>query len=86
MHEQLCDFAEHINTGQGEKTTILIKPNETKEDWKSLSIKMHKLKLDLTGSMREMESKIVANNEIGVSVQQLEAGMEEFRLMLRRKV
>ena len=33
-----------INTGGNQTRTLVIKPNENKEDWKTLSMKMYKLR------------------------------------------
>jgi hypothetical protein len=33
-----------VNAGTNETKTFIIKPNETKEDWKSLSTKINKFK------------------------------------------
>ena len=74
-----------INTGGNEVKTILIKPNENKEDWKNLSTKMHRLRMELQANVRELEGKIVASNEIGVTVGNLRVELEECKLILRRK-
>ena len=64
----------------------MIKPNENKEDWKILSTKMYKLKMELQAGLREMDTKIAANNDMVVVMNSLEAGIEECRLLLKRKV
>lgn len=51
-----------VNSGTHETKTLIIKPNETKDDWKSLSTKMTKLKQEVTYQIKELEGKITANN------------------------
>jgi hypothetical protein len=41
----------------------VIKPNENKEDWKSVTQKIHKLKIELNASLKELEGKIYADRE-----------------------
>ena len=48
------DFAFGVNTSSGDVKTVVIKPNENKEDWKILSTKIYKLKMELHSGMREM--------------------------------
>ena len=64
----------------------MIKPNENKEDWKILSTKMYKLKMEVQSGLRDMENKIAANNDMVVVLNTLETGIEECRLLMKRKV
>jgi peptidoglycan hydrolase CwlO-like protein len=52
LREEFEEFTFGVNTGTNEIKTILIKPNENKEDWKSLSTKMQKLKMDVQSGIR----------------------------------
>ena len=42
LKEQFNQLIGGINTGTNEKRTLIIKPNENKEDWKNLSQKIYK--------------------------------------------
>lgn len=86
LREELESFAAGVNAGSHEVKTYVIKPNENKEDWKSLSTKMYKLKMELQAGVRELEGKIVTNNDMVVVLNQLEVGIEECRLLIRKKV
>jgi hypothetical protein len=47
---------------------------------------MYKLKMELQAGVRELEGKIVTNNDMVVVLNQLEVGIEECRLLIRKKV
>lgn len=66
--------------------TVVIKPNENKEDWKTLSTKMQRLRSELQAGLREVEGKVATSNEVAAGLGQMEAAIEEVRLLLRRKV
>ncbi len=57
-----------VNTGNNETRTLGIKPNETKEDWKNLSQKIYKAKQEMMSAVREMDNKIIANNDFIVTL------------------
>ena len=80
------DFAFGVNTNPGETKTVVIKPNQNKEDWKILSTKIYKLKMEVTSGLRDMENKITANNDMVVVLNSLQTGIEECRLLMKRKV
>jgi hypothetical protein len=42
--------------------------------------------MELQSGVRDLESKIVTNNDMVVVLNQLEVGIEECRLLLKRKV
>lgn len=42
--------------------TVVIKPNENKEDWKSLSTKMQRLRSEMQAGLREVEGKVATSN------------------------
>lgn len=66
--------------------TVVIKPNENKEDWKTLSTKMQRLRSELQAGLKEVEGKVATSNEVAAGLGQMEAAIEEVRLLLRRKV
>ena len=51
-----------------------------------LSTKIYKVKMEMQSGLREMEGKIAANNDMVVVLNSLEAGIEESRLLIKRKV
>lgn len=65
---------------------MVIKPNENKEDWKTLSTKMQRLRSELQAGLKEVEGKVATSNEVAAGLGQMEAAIEEVRLLLRRKV
>jgi hypothetical protein len=65
---------------------VVIKPNENKEDWKILSTKIYKLRMELQSGLRDLEGKIATNNDMVVVLNGLEVGIEECKLLMKRKV
>lgn len=47
---------------------------------------MYKLKMELQAGLREVENKIASNNDMVVVLNGLEVGIEECRLLMKRKV
>ena len=47
---------------------------------------MYKLKMEVQSGLRDMENKIAANNDMVVVLNTLETGIEECRLLMKRKV
>ena len=47
---------------------------------------MYKLKMETQASLRDMENKITANNDMVVVLNTLETGIEECRLLIKKKV
>ena len=43
-----------INVGTNEKRTLVIKPNENKEDWKDLSHKIFKTRHEILSMVKEL--------------------------------
>jgi hypothetical protein len=54
LREDFEEFAFGVNTNPGEIKTVVIKPNENKEDWKILSTKIYKLKMEMQSGLRDM--------------------------------
>lgn len=86
LRQDFNEFAWGVNTTSGEVKTVVIKPNENKEDWKILSTKMYKLRMELQAGLRDLQGKIATNNDMVVVLNGLEVGIEECRLLLKRKV
>lgn len=75
-----------VNSGSHETKTFVIKPNETKEDWKSLSTKISKLRQELISQVKDLEGRITANNELSVILNGFEVGIEECKILIKKKL
>lgn len=75
-----------VNAGTNEKRTLIIKPNETKEDWKQLSNKIYKSKQEVLAQVRELETKVSVNSDITIILQELEVSISECKILLTKKV
>lgn len=86
LREEFDELIMGVNNGKNETKTYIIKPNENKEDWKSLSTKMYKTKMEMQSAIKELEGKIVTSNDMTVVLNQLEVGIEENKIVLKKKL
>lgn len=71
LKQDFEEFIYGVNIGSNETKTYIIKPNENKQDWKSLSTKIYKTKMELQSSIKDLENKIATNNDVVVVVNNL---------------
>lgn len=84
--EEFSELIGGVNAGTNEKRTLIIKPNETKEDWKQLSNKIYKSKQEVLAQVRELETKVSVNSDITIILQELEVSISECKILLTKKV
>ena len=54
LREEFSELIGGINVGTNEKRTLIIKPNENKEDWKDLSHKIYKTRQEVIGMVKDL--------------------------------
>jgi hypothetical protein len=52
LREEFDELIQGVNNGTNETKTYIIKPNETKEDWKTLSVKIYKAKQEMQANIK----------------------------------